>query len=371
MQTLAIDGIRWVLNRCFLPSALVIGLYRLLSALVKMLEKCRIKRSRPGIQNGKGVDCPLSSSRPISACGAHGNVMQRPLFSADIRDLHHALEAMSVHEFYGYLKQRGYGFAAWAGEVVRSEHDHAVLPADFLRSSPLPGICSPIFQILGKTQVDKMRLDLARAYFRALQRIARSSNESIIERDVNAIEVSVLHREALERNGLSIENWNLYFPFTILKRLGGDVAVEAYWEFLRDTPMRSPHIGIVANLATVAFMYKQTMSTDTKVRQMACSWLSRNPAMDSQDAIETRFNWGLDAARFSDYQGLASFLETLDLEGHGIPHDGESSARISSALHSSELSDADRSHASMEDWETELELNHIYRALMVRLSGGR
>ena len=296
--------------------------------------------------------------------------MQRPLLSADIRDLHQTLEAMSVHEFYSYLRQRGYGFAAWAGEVVRSEQDHAVSPADFLRSSPLPGICSPIFQILGKTQVDKMRLDLARAYFRALQRIARGSSESIIERDVNALEVSVLYREALERNGLSIENWNLYFPFTILKRLGGEGAVDVYWEFLRDTPMRSPHIGIVANLATIAFMYKQTMSTDTKVRQMASSWLSRNPSMDSQDTIETRFNWGLDAARFSDYQGLACFLEALDLEGHGIPHDGDSSARSSTALHLSDASDADRSCAPMDDWETELEMNHIFRALMTRLTGG-
>ena len=216
-----------------------------------------------------------------------------------------------------------------------------------------------------------MRVDLARAYFRALQRIARSNNESIIERDVNAIEVSVLYREALERNGLSIENWNLYFPFTILKRLGGEGAVDVYWEFLRDTPMRSLHIGIVANLATVAFMYKQTMSTDTKVRQMASSWLSRNPAMDSQDTIETRFNWGLDAARFSDYQGLASFLEALDLEGHGIPHDRGASTRSTTALHSSNPGDADGSHAPMEDWETELELNHIYRALMARLTGGR
>ena len=352
-------------------SELVIGLYELLSTQVKIPAKCRKKRSGSVIQREKGVDCRLCSSRPISACVAPGYVMQRPLLSADIRDLHQALEAMNIHEFYGYLKQRGYGFAAWAGEVTRGEQDHAVSPADFLRSSPLPGICSPIFQILGKTQVDKMRVDLARAYFRALQRIARSNNESIIERDVNAIEVSVLYREALERNGLSIENWNLYFPFTILKRLGGEGAVDVYWEFLRDTPMRSPHIGIVANLATVAFMYKQTMSTDTKVRQMASSWLSRNPAMDSQDTIETRFNWGLDAARFSDYQGLASFLEALDLEGHGIPHDRGASARSSSALHPSSPSDADSSHAPMEDWETELELNHIYRALMARLTGGR
>ena len=297
--------------------------------------------------------------------------MQRPLLSADIRDLHQALEAMNIHEFYSYLRQRGYGFAAWAGEVVQSEQDHAVSPADFLRSSPLPGICSPIFQILGKTQVDKMRVDLAKAYFRALQRIARSSNESIIERDVNALEVSILYREALERNGLSIENWNLYFPFTILKRLGGEGAVDVYWAFLRDTPLRSPHIGIVANLATVAFMYKQTMSTDTKVRQMASSWLSRNPTMDNQDTIETRFNWGLDAARFSDYEGLASFLEALDLEGHGIPQDGKSSAWSSSASHASDLSHADTSHAAMDDWETELELNSIYRALMARLTGGR
>jgi hypothetical protein len=297
--------------------------------------------------------------------------MQRPLLSADIRDLQHALEATSVNDFYNYLMQRGYGFAAWAGESIKNGQNYVVPTADFLRNSPIPGICSPIFQILGKTQVDKMRIDLARSYFRALQRIARTSTETIIERDVNAFEISVVYREALERNGLSMENWNLYFPFTVLKRLGGEAAVDVYWEFLRDTPMRSSHIGIVANLATIAFMYKQTMSTDTKVRQMANSWLSRNPSMDSQDTIETRFNWGLDAARFSDYQGLASFLEALDLEGHGIPHDGDDSVRIAPTLQAVGLSKTDKAHAPVEDWETELESAHIYRALMARLTGTR
>ena len=297
--------------------------------------------------------------------------MQRPLLSADIRDLQHALEATSVNDFYNYLMQRGYGFAAWAGESIKNGQNYVVPTADFLRNSPIPGICSPIFQILGKTQVDKMRIDLARSYFRALQRIARTSTETIIERDVNAFEISVVYREALERNGLSMENWNLYFPFTVLKRLGGEAAVDVYWEFLRDTPMRSSHIGIVANLATIAFMYKQTMSTDTKVRQMANSWLSRNPSMDSQDTIETQFNWGLDAARFSDYKGLANFLEALDLEGHGIPRDDDDSIRISPTLQAVGLSKTDKAHAPVEDWETELESAHIYRALMARLTGTR
>jgi hypothetical protein len=295
--------------------------------------------------------------------------MQRPLLSADIRDLQQALEAASVPDFYSYLKQCGYGFAAWAGEAINSRQEYVVTTADFLRSSPIPGICSPIFQILSKPQIDKMRVDLAKAYFRALQKIGRGSTETVIERDVNAMEVSVVYREALERNGLSMENWNLHFPFTILKRLGGEGAVDVYWQFLRDSPMRSPHIGIVANLATVAFMYKQTMSTDTKVRQMANSWLSRNPAMDSQDSIETRFNWGLDAARFSDYQGLASFLRALDLEGHGIPEDRDDSALVSSALQPVSTSRTDKAHAPMQDWETELESAHIYRALMARLTG--
>ena len=93
--------------------------------------------------------------------------------------------------------------------------------------------------------------------------------------------------------------------------------------------------------------------------------------MDSQDIIETRFNWGLDAARFSDYQGLASFLEALDLEGHGIPHDGGDSVRMSSALQTLGLSKTDKAHAPMEDWETELESAHVYRALMARLTGTR
>jgi hypothetical protein len=292
--------------------------------------------------------------------------MQTPLSSEDLRDLHQILEAGSVLGFYRYLRQRSYGLAAWAVAGTRGNDPYVASPVDFLRHSPLPGICNPIFQILGKAQIEKMRIDLAKAYFRSLQKIARNSAETTIVRDVNAAEVAILHREALERNGLSIENWNLHFPFAILKRLGGDDVVDIYWEFLRDAPMRSPHVSIVANLATVAFMYKQTMSTDTKVRQMASSWLSRNPEMESQDMIETRFNWGLDAARYSDYQGMAHFLEALDLESHGIPRDN-ANARADLAGEAAPIPKA--SHT--DDWETELESAYIYRALMARLTGAR
>lgn len=294
--------------------------------------------------------------------------MQTPLSSEDLRDLHQILEAGSVPDFYQYLRRRSYGLAAWAvADTGAYDNDvYIASPVDFLRNSPLPGICKPIFQILSKVQIEKMRIDLAKAYFRSLQRIARHSAETTIMRDVNAAEVAVLHREALERNGLSIENWNLHFPFAILKRLGGGEAVDVYWEFLRDAPMRSPHIGMVANLATVAFMYKQTMSTDTKVRQMASSWLSRNPAMESQDTIETRFNWGLDAARYSDYQGMANFLEALDLENHGIPRDSDL-ASSDLAAESEQISKA----SQIDDWETELESAYIFRALMARLTGAR
>jgi len=297
--------------------------------------------------------------------------MQRPLLSADLRDLHQILEAAGVHDFYHYLRQRGFGFAAW---VIGAANDHEVYvasPVDFLRNSPLPGICSPIFQILSKAQIDKMRIDLAKAYFRSLQKIARNSLETRIVRDVNASEVTVLYREALERNGLSMENWNLHFPFAILKRLGGESAVDVYWEFLRDTQLRSPHVAVVANLATVAFMYKQTMSTDTKVRRMATSWLSRNPAMDSQDTIETRFNWGLDAARYADHEGMAGFLEALDLEGHGIPRDKGTGFQASFMPSSVKPGKAVMAPTSVDDWETELESAIIYRALMSRLTGER
>lgn len=294
--------------------------------------------------------------------------MQTPLSSEDLRDLHQTLEAGSIPDFYQYLSRRSYGLAAWAVTGTGADDNDAYIPSpvDFLRNSPLPGICKPIFQILTKAQIEKMRIDLAKAYFRSLHRIARHSAETTILRDVNAAEVTVLHREALERNGLSIENWNLHFPFAILKRLGGGEAVDVYWEFLRDAPMRSPTISRVASLATVAFIYKQTMSTDTKVRQMASSWLSRNPAMESHDTIETRFNWGLDAARYSDHRGMANFLEALDLENHGIPRETD---RTSSDLVA--VPEQTPEASQLDDWETELESVYIYRALMARLTGAR
>lgn len=296
--------------------------------------------------------------------------MPRPLSSADLRDLHQILEALGVHNFYRFLSQRHYGFAAWA-ESVTPAGEAVMSPTDFLRNAALPGICSPIFQILAEAQVDKMRTDLAKAYFRALHRIAKRNAEKTIHRDVDAIEVSDVYREALERNGLSIENWNLYFPLTILRRLGGDRAVDTYWAFLRDSPLRGSPVCDVVNLATIAFMYKQTMSTDTKVRQMASAWLSRNPMIETQDTVESRFNWSLDAVRLSNHQGIADFLGVLDLEAHGIPSDQDRTAGSRCAGPEATAGLVDNAPASLDDWETELESAYIYRALMARLTGAR
>ena len=295
--------------------------------------------------------------------------MHKALYSSDIQGLNDVLASDGVKQFYALMERKGYCYASWASGISSTMGNTALTQAEFLRGTALMGIASPIFQILSPAAVDKLRFDIAKSYLRVLQGISRQHPDTGVVRDINAIELRNVYVVGLERNGLCIENWNLHYPFSILQRLAGGEALDTYWTFLRDTRRAVPHIGMLANLATIAFMYKQTMSDDIKCRQMATAWVSRNPALYSCQDIEHKLDSALRLVRSSTHKNLARFLDILDLEGHGMPGNGKLTAQAMAENKSPSLYlYSVRAETDTEDWSIELESAEIYRALIRRLT---
>lgn len=303
--------------------------------------------------------------------------MPNVLLPADILNLNQILIAGGVKQFYSVLEAKGYGYPSWALGVASSMGLPAVAAADYLRGTALMGISSAIFQILNPSQVDKLRFDIAKSYLRILHRLSRHDSGAGIDRDIGVDEVWKLHTEGLERNGLGIENWNLYFPLSIMKRLAGQDVLENFWCFLRDVRRRPSHVSILANLATIAFMYKQTMAGDIKCRQMASAWLSRNPAMYPCAEIERKLEASLRSVDAASQGDVIRFLDLLDLEAHGLgpasPHapDGKDdegrAGRGGPAVTPAGLAWVGRS-SDATGWEGDADSAAVYRALLKRLT---
>ncbi len=240
--------------------------------------------------------------------------MPKALLPADLLTFNQILITGGTKALYSAIAAKGYGYANWAGGVAYNMGMPTTASADYLRGTALLALASPIFRILRPAQVDKLRLDIAKSYLRLLQRIMRSGESAQIDRDITLDELCGLYLEGLERNGLSVENWNLHFPLMILKRRSGTAALQAFWSFLRDSRRRPVHVGTMANLAVIAFIYRQSASEDIKCRQMAGAWLSRNPTIYSSDAVEKRFCAALNVLRPAAPADLAAFLKLLDLD---------------------------------------------------------
>ena len=240
--------------------------------------------------------------------------MPKALLPADLLTLNQILITGGTKAFYSAVAARGYGYAHWAAGVAYNMGLPATASADYLRGTALLAIASPIFRILRPSDVDKLRFDIAKSYLRTLQRIMRSSASGGIDRDINIDELCALYLEGLERNGLSVENWNLHFPLMILRRCAGAHAPDAFWRFLRDSRRRPVHVATLANLAVVAFIYKQSKSSDVKCRQRAGAWLSRNPTIYAGAEVDRKFQAALRALRPVAPTDLESFLKLLDLD---------------------------------------------------------
>ncbi len=240
--------------------------------------------------------------------------MPKALLPADLLTLNQILITGGTKALYGAIAAKGYGYAHWAAGVAYNMGMPSTASADYLRGTALLAIASPIFRILRPAQVDKLRFDIAKSYLRTLQRILRSGEVACIERDISIDELCGLYIEGLERNGLSVENWNLHFPLMILRRMAGAPALERFWSFLRDSRRRPVHVGTIANLAVLVFIYRQSASDDIKCRQMATAWLSRNPTIYTGAEIEKKFHAAQRVLQPTAPADLSDFLKLLGLD---------------------------------------------------------
>jgi hypothetical protein len=242
--------------------------------------------------------------------------MYKVLFASDIDALAQDLDRNGVASFYRAMENHGYGYPIWAREV--STTLGPVASVDYVRGSALMGLGSPIFRLLTSTQIDALRLDIAHAYWRVLSRTAREQPELGVVQDLDVEQVGRIYTEGLERNGLCIENWNLHFPLRLVLRASGEVALARYWAYFRDARRAPLHIGLLANLATIVFIYQQADGPDLASRQLAGAWLARNPEVLSRTEIERRMNIVLKIARQRACSFTPAFLEILGVQDHGL-----------------------------------------------------
>ncbi len=285
--------------------------------------------------------------------------MPTVLLPADILSLGQILMAGGVKQFYSALETKGYCYPGWALGMASSMGVPAIPSADYVNGTALMGIGSPIFRILGGPAVDKLRFDIAKSYLRALNRLAHGA--AGVDRDITADEALRVLGEGLERNGLGMENWNLYLPLSILDRLAGDEAVERFWTFLRDSLRHPPAVGILAKLAIIAFLHKQTMSGDIKCRQMAAAWFSRNTSVYTCEEVDQKLDSALQAIGHGLQPELVAFLELLDLEAHGLAADREPGRRSNQNCRGPLRAPAEGGS------EVDPQTTAVYRALLGRL----
>jgi hypothetical protein len=294
--------------------------------------------------------------------------MPKVLLPADLLTLNQLLMTGGTKGLYTSLASRGYSYAHWAGGVAYAMGMPTIASADYVRGTALLAIASPIFRMLRPAQVDKLRFDIAKAYLRTLHRIMRGHKMACVDRDLTVSELCELYSDGLERNGLSVENWNLHFPLTILRRLSGADALAEFWNFLRDSRRRPVHIGTLTNLAVLAFIYKHTSSTDIKCRQMASAWLSRNPTVHTRDDIEKKFRTARLALRAAAPADLIAFLTLLEPEAAAWFDHGDSPVQRTLLTSRTAIAPAPASTDGGTDAVPDPASAAVYEALIRRLT---
>ena len=226
--------------------------------------------------------------------------------------------AGDISSAYDALSNQGYGYAGWAGGVARGDTIAGVAAVDYLKGTALMGVGASSCQTLGDEKILAIKTGMADGYLRTLDKIADTlGNNGMVSRDISADEVLQIHTEVFQKNGLSIDNWTLNAPFTIIRKLEGDEGVERYWEFMRDTKGADSYDGIVANLATLAFMHKQTLSADPEIRGLAEKWMQDVPGIYDWNQIDRSLHVALAVASVKTRSRLRELADLLDEQDVG------------------------------------------------------
>ncbi len=139
-----------------------------------------------------------------------------------------------ARQVYDSLNAQGYNYAGWAAGVARGDSITGLSALDYLQGTALMGLGGEACRNLTQAQTDKIRVDMATSYLETLKGIADRSG-GIVKRDVGYRETQQFHKEAFEKNGLTLDNWTLKTPMDLLAQTKGEAYVEKTWQELRDT----------------------------------------------------------------------------------------------------------------------------------------
>lgn len=188
-------------------------------------------------------------------------------------------------KIYSELYSLGYNYAGWARGIATGATITGVAALDFLSASALLGIGGAECKYLPPEKIDRIRLNMAEGYVSALIDIAQSSGGKV-SRDVSFRETSNFHSQAFLGNGLTINNWTLNVPMSLLGKTLGDAAVEKIWQELRDTGGS----GVSSLLATTWLATRVgqlAFSTDSTIAAAAQAWIDMMPGFANLSQVQS------------------------------------------------------------------------------------
>ena len=182
----------------------------------------------------------------------------------------------AVKQVYGELYDKGFQYAGWAKGVAKGDSVTGQAALEFLDATALMGYGGQAAKNLSQTQIDKVRISMARQFLSALKVIADRS-DGVVNRDVTFAEAKAFHTLAFQENGLAIGNWTLTIPFDLITSKYGPSQAEATWQSLRDTGGEGPY-ALAESVSLLGSVLSFALNgSDSEVRNKALTWASIVP----------------------------------------------------------------------------------------------
>lgn len=128
----------------------------------------------------------------------------------------------------------GYRYAGWAVGVARNDTVTGKAATDFMMKTARQGVSGKPPKNLSTADINSIKKGMALGYANALIANAKRTG-GITNQDVSYEQTRNFHIQVFEANGLSIDNWTLETPMSIIQQLQGKAEVEKVWESIRET----------------------------------------------------------------------------------------------------------------------------------------
>ncbi len=182
-----------------------------------------------------------------------------------------------ARKVYSELYAKGYNYAGWAQGVANGKTMTGQAALDYMKGTALMGLDSKSCKDLSQGTIDSIRYDMGKAYIDSLINIA-SANGERLSRDTYFFETERFHKIVFEKYDLTLSNWTLNTPMELIRKAGGNSAVEAMWQRIRDTG-GDGFDGIGASLMLFNKVGQFAFSADPEIRNQALQWMDNVPGV--------------------------------------------------------------------------------------------